>query len=247
MPRRPREISESGFYHVIQRGNAHCLIFESDDDRKRMLMLLRRLSVECGFKVVCWCLMDDHVHLIIDALESDFSAAMRDLFRRYAVYFNQEHERDGRLFQGRFQSKPIMDDAQLMATIHYIHQNPAAAGICTAEKYRWSSLQECLGKHYLIDSSFVLELFDGIDGLLAYQDDPEHVVLPYSGNRGMTDQDAVDLACDLLGDDALRKLQSCGRAERDRSIRALAHCGVPMSQIARLASVGIGTVRSLLR
>lgn len=246
MPRRPREVSESGFYHITQRGNAHCLIFESDDDRRQFLRILKRLRDELSFRVIAWVLMDDHFHLVIDTDGAELSTIMHKLNRGYVLYFNRVHMRDGHLFQGRFFSRPIKTNEQLAATVHYVHQNPEAANICKAGEYRWSSLQEYMGKHFVVDTACMFDYFGSLDGMLGYVGDVDEVVLSYCGKRSMDDTEAIELAEDLLGPNALRTLQSNERATRNRAIRALSRNRVPKSQIARLSALGVQTVSDIL-
>lgn len=246
MPRKPREVSESGFYHITQRGNARTLIFESDDDRRQFLRILKRLRDEMSFRVIAWVLMDDHFHLVVDAHNVDLSTFMHRLERAYVSYFNRIHERDGHLFQGSFFSRPIKTAEQLAATVHYVHQNPEAARICRADEYRWSSLQEYLGKHFVVDTACMLDYFGGLDGMLGYVGDVDEVVLSYGGKRCMGDAEVLELAKDLLGPNALRVLRSSERFSRNRAIRALSRNRVPKSQIARLSALGVQTVSEIL-
>lgn len=246
MPRKPRELSETGFYHITQRGNAHAIIFESDDDRRQFLRILKRLRDELGFRVIAWCLMDDHVHLVIDVVDCDVSSMMHLLERRYVSYFNRMHKREGHLFQGPFFSRPIITDEQLAATVHYVHMNPEKASICPMRDYRWSSIQEYKGKLYLVDTTTMLGYFGSLDAMLGFDGDPQNVILSYAGSRSMSDASVRDLAVDLLGEDALRTLQSGERTQRDAAVRALAVNRVPKRQIARLAALGVSTVSAII-
>lgn len=76
MPWRPRTLSETGLYHVTQRGTAHGLIFESDDDRRQFLRIIKKYRDELGFRVLAWCLMDDHIHLVLDIPNTDITHVM---------------------------------------------------------------------------------------------------------------------------------------------------------------------------
>lgn len=246
MPWSPREESESGVYHVTQRGNAHGIIFETDDDRRQLLRIIKRFQEKLGFRVFAWCLMDDHFHLIIDVAEGSISTVMQHIEAAYVTYFNKRTDRQGHLFQGPFRSKPITTDAQLIATIHYVFRNPEAASICPMESYHWSSYQECLGKRFMTDVDAVLELFGGVDGIRSYQGDPASIVHAEGGRRGMSDSEAVVLARDLFGNDALEILRSGGREARNKVVRGLFANNVPARQIARLSGLGRRTVSQIV-
>lgn len=246
MPWRPRELSESGLYHVTQRGNAHGIIFETDEDRRTFLRIVKRYQEELGFRVLAWCLMDDHVHIVLDIADADISSTMQHIEAAYVTYFNKRTRREGHLFQGPFRSKPIKTDAQLIATIHYVFRNPESAGICSMDTYHWSSFQECLGKRYLTDVDTVLEIFGGVEGIRLYQGDPSDIVHAEGGRRGMSDTEALALAQDLYGECVSNILRTGKREERDAVIRGLSANGVPERQIARLAGLGRHTVSQII-
>ena len=140
MTRTAREISVYGYYHVVQKGCGGQLIFEDVDDR---LYLIRLIASKCQkFKVdvIAWCLMDNHIHLLLDDGHAHLSDCMHSITTAYAMYFNSKTGRRGPVFQDRFKSVPILDDDQLLNCVRYIHDNPAKARIGTASLYRWSSL-----------------------------------------------------------------------------------------------------------
>jgi putative transposase len=127
-------------HHVTQRGNRQLPIFFTDDDRSAYLALIAQASKANGTLCLGWCLMDNHVHLIlVPADEDGLRATLADAHRRYSRTINFREGWRGYLFQGRFASYP-MDDAHLMAAIRYVENNPVAAKLVKrAEDWRWSS------------------------------------------------------------------------------------------------------------
>ena len=127
-------------YHVTQRGNRRQPIFFSDEDRILYLDLLRQGCAAARVTCLAWCLMDNHVHLILVPETADgLRAALAEAHRRYTRHINAREGWTGYLFQGRFASYP-MDDAHLMAAIRYVELNPVAAGmVAHAQDWRWSS------------------------------------------------------------------------------------------------------------
>lgn len=142
MTRVARALSELGHYHVMLKGCAGQLIFEDDDDRLYFLNLLNRRFTSAHIRLLAWCLMDNHVHLLFDDLNNQMSVAMHAIDTAYAKHFNQKTGRRGPVFQERFKSVIISDDKQLLRCVRYIHDNPAKAGISSAPLYRWSSFHE---------------------------------------------------------------------------------------------------------
>lgn len=140
MPRCARIVVPDLPHHVIQRGNRRQVIFTSDQDRQ---IYLRYLTAACSSNsVAClaWCLMSNHVHLILTPPSADaLRATMSSTHTRYAQWINRSQDESGHLFQGRFLSY-AMDDAHLIASARYVENNPVKAGLVEhAEDWRWSS------------------------------------------------------------------------------------------------------------
>lgn len=143
MPRRPRRRSESGLYHVMLRGINKQIIFESDDDRYQLLSTLKRFIDANKFVLYGYCVMDNHVHLLIQELEDDISNAIKRICASYVLWYNKKYERSGHLFQERFKSEPVEDDNHFLMTLRYIHRNPLEAGLCKELlDYKWTSYRE---------------------------------------------------------------------------------------------------------
>lgn len=127
-------------HHVTQRGNRRQPVFFSDDDRIAYLDLLAEAICAHGTRCLAWCLMDNHVHLVLVPRDADgLRATLGEAHRRYTRRINFREGWRGYLFQGRFASYP-MDDAHLMVAVRYVEQNPVAARLVgSAEDWRWSS------------------------------------------------------------------------------------------------------------
>jgi putative transposase len=140
MARLARIIIPGAPHHVTQRGNRRQPIFFSDADRILYLDLLREGCTAAHVTCLAWCLMDNHVHLILVPETADgLRAALAEAHRRYTRHINAREGWTGYLFQGRFASCP-MDDAHLMAAVRYVELNPVAAGLAAhAQDWRWSS------------------------------------------------------------------------------------------------------------
>jgi REP element-mobilizing transposase RayT len=140
MPRRGRKLSVSQTYHVMVRGNERRNIFLDDEDRTRFIDTLHVKGQADKFTLYAYCLMDNHVHLLIGEGTDDISKIMKRINVSYAYYFNRKYHRIGHLFQDRFKSEGIEDDTYLLSVIRYIHNNPVRANIVKhAGEYKWSS------------------------------------------------------------------------------------------------------------
>jgi len=140
MARLARIVIPGVAHHITQRGNRRQPIFFSDDDRRAYLALLRQGCEKAEVRCLAWCLMNNHVHLILIPEHADgLRAALGEAHRRYTSHINAREGWSGYLFQGRFASYP-MDDAHLMTAVRYVEQNPVAASLVPhAEAWPWSS------------------------------------------------------------------------------------------------------------
>ena len=130
MVRIARKASGSGIYHVVMRGAGRQLLFEDDRDRRRFLEFMHNSFADHEVKLLCYCLMPNHVHLIAQGELSALSAAMHLLGTRYALRFNKKSDHCGPVFDDRFYSDPIETDAHFFAALRYVLLNPEHAGIC---------------------------------------------------------------------------------------------------------------------
>ncbi|MEM5816664.1 MAG: transposase [Desulfitobacterium hafniense] len=160
MPRTPREKSPTGIYHIIMRGVNRQRIFEDHEDRQKLLEKLFKFRGVSGYRIFAYCLMDNHIHILIQENKEPLSRAMKRLSSSYVMYFNHKYERVGHLFQERYRSEVVDNDRYLLTALRYIHQNPLKAKMVEdVTSYRWSSYNEYLNDGYLVDKEFVLELF----------------------------------------------------------------------------------------
>ncbi len=127
-------------HHVIQRGNRRQKVFFNDNDREKYLKLLSHYAVEAGLSFIAYCLMDNHVHLIVIPKNGESLArGIGEVHKKYTRMINAREEWTGYLWQGRFVSYP-MDEQYLYYAIKYVELNPVRAGLVKkAENYPWSS------------------------------------------------------------------------------------------------------------
>lgn len=145
---RPLRIEFAGaFHHVMARGNARQPIFRGTADWDAFLGILKRVCERFDWRIWAYCLMDNHYHLLVETLEPTLSRGMREINGIYTQTFNRRHSRTGHVFQGRYKSLLIDEDAYLLEVSRYIVLNPVKANICRgAADYRWSSYRQTLGQ-----------------------------------------------------------------------------------------------------
>ena len=147
MPRSLRLILPGVAVHIIQRGNNRAACFRSDSDYLVYLANLRQLSGKYDCAVHAYCLMTNHVHLLLTPPATDAcTGLMRDLGQRYVQYFNREHDRSGTLWEGRFRSCMAESSRYVLACHRYIELNPVRAGMVDHPSgYLWSSYAVNIG------------------------------------------------------------------------------------------------------
>lgn len=140
MPRPARMVFPGIAHHVVQRGNRKQALFFDDADRRAYLQLLAAGCAKVETRCLAWCLMDNHVHLILVPATADgLRGPLASVHTAYSQRINRALGLSGHLFQGRFASY-AMDDAHLMAAARYVENNPVAAGLVRrAESWPWSS------------------------------------------------------------------------------------------------------------
>ncbi len=162
MPRTARIKSETGIYHIIMRGINKQEIFFVQKDKQKFLELVLRFKEISQFELYGYCLMDNHIHLLLKEITEPLSVAVKRISGGYVYWFNEQYDRCGHLFQERYKSEPVEDDAYFLTVLRYIHQNPVKAGMVeNIADYRWSSFKEYIGNPIISDTDFALKMFSG--------------------------------------------------------------------------------------
>ena len=261
MARQRRETSGTGIYHVMLRGINRQNIFEDEEDYRRFTQLLlqmvcptddngRPLPSRCIF--YAYCLMTNHVHLLIREAAESLSDVIKRIAVSYAQYYNKKYIHFGHLFQDRFKSEPVNDNAYFFTLLRYIHQNPVAAGI-TADvaSYRWSSWGEYEsagnGIQSVCSTKAVLarmpldELRELINDLLPNTT----MILDFnSGTNVKTDDELKDFLTTTFGLRHPTDLQLYSRERQNDILRTTKEYGGSIRQIARLTGISFTIVRN---
>lgn len=146
MPRKPRIHFPGAVYHVILRGNGGQDVFFDEADRSCFYFLLQAGTERFGHRIHAFCLMTNHLHLIVQVREITLARIMQNLGFRYTQYLNRKRKQTGHLFQGRYKALLIDADSYLLELVRYIHFNPVRAGmVADLDTYPWSSHRAYLG------------------------------------------------------------------------------------------------------
>ena len=186
MPRIARFVVPNYPHHITQRGNYRQDVFKGDKDKRQYLEFIAFYSKKFNLTILSYCLMDNHVHLIvIPRNERSIARTLSISHTRYAQYFNKKLRASGHLWQGRFYSC-ILDEKHLVACARYVERNPVRAGMVKRpEEYAWSSAKEhadaSISNKHILDTGRLFEYIDIGKGrwkdVLSESDDPEEVSL----------------------------------------------------------------------
>lgn len=158
MPRGPRFVFKNAFYHVFNRGINKQSIFLSKDDYQFFLKKLHGIGKQYDHSIYAYCLMPNHFHISIQTRKVPISKIMSSLATSYSMYFNRIYNHFGPVFQNRFKSILVQDDAYFLKLSQYIYLNPVKAGLVDNPLlYPYSSIREALGREglYFLDEDIV--------------------------------------------------------------------------------------------
>ena len=236
MPRHARYLSNSGYYHLIVRGIGRQVLFEEEADYRFYLSLLKRYSEETNVFVCAYCLMENHVHLLVHDITGLTPLFMKKLGVCYSGYFNKKYDRCGHLFQDRYLSENIDSTDYLLTVFRYILNNPEKAGICSAEVYPWSSYIMYENSTSFPSTSIFHTLIGDYDQFISFmKTENNDDCMEYEATR--TDSWARDKMRELLNIESGTVLQKWSRSDRNTALSQLKEAGLSIRQIERLTGI----------
>lgn len=193
MPRQPRKRSNTGVYHVMLRGIDKRNIFIDTEDREMFLYKLFKVKEHVKFQLYGYCIMDNHVHLLINESE-EIGITVKRLAVGYVQWHNSKYGRSGHLFQNRFHSEAVETESYLKTVLRYIHQNPIKANIVRkVNDYNWSSYKDYIisygNKKTSVDSEYMKSYFPSVEEFQNFMNnDNDDECLEYDDRQRHTDQ-----------------------------------------------------------
>lgn len=251
MPRSARKKSSTGIYHVVIKGADRQLLFEEIKDCQKYLDILEYYKEECDFELFAYCLMSNHVHLLIRTNDIQISSIFRRINTTYAGWFNLKYDRTGFVQDGRFYSEPVEDEKYLLTVIKYIHYNPTKAGLenFPGEKYVWSSFNDYFTPNpRLVNKDYILNILCGIKNYTAlHQTDSNIECLDINTVRKRIPD---DVARDIIEENChcktVTEFQNLSIVKRNKAICVLKSKGLSIRQINRLTGISRGVINKVL-
>lgn len=250
MPRKARTKSTTGIYHVVIRGVNRQTIFEDEEDKVQFLQTIAKYKGNNRFILYGYCLMDNHIHLLLKEKDDTLSVLMKRISSSYVYWYNRKYRRCGHLFQERFNSENVENTTYFRTVLRYIHQNPLKAGLVTnIFKSKWTSIHEYVDGKSIVDTDFPLRLFSNDLG------EALRIFIEYM--QQVNEDKCLDVFEDVrLSDDEVRaymkewgilhssQLQSMAKESRDAILVRLRKLdGVSIRQLSRITGISKSVIQ----
>ena len=227
------------------RGINGQIIFEDEQDKEKFLETVKTYKAISEYEVFAYCLMSNHVHLLLKVTKEDVDLIIKRIAGSYVYWYNWKYKRRGHLFQDRFKSEPVEDDAYFLTVLRYIHQNPIKSGVCKRiDEYGFSSYNEYVQKPFIVDDKFCFGLIDKQEFIRFNNEENADVCLDIEEDDfRLTDEEAKTI---------IQKISKCKNAtefqrlpidKRDKYLKALREKNLSIRQISRLTGVSFSIVR----
>lgn len=251
MGRRPRDKSKSGIYHIVLRGNNRQQIFFDEEDYERFLDTIKICKEISRFSLYAYCLMGNHVHILLKEKEEPIGMIMKRLTTRYVIWYNRKYQREGHLFQGRYKSECVEDEEYFFSVIRYIHRNPVKAEVCnTPAEYEYSSFCEYFSdeseedkqKHGAVRKLCAVKaVFKIADKEYLYRFNMMNENGEITDEKAfiLSEEEAVNLIKKATGCENLTDVQKLAAEKQKEYITELREKGLSIRQICRLTGISI--------
>ena len=255
MPRKKREKSATGIYHVMLRGINQQQIFADVEDYKYMLETIREYKESTGVGIYAYCLMGNHLHLLIKENKIELSQFIKRVGTKFVYWYNLKYKRTGHLFQDRFKSEAVENNKYFITVIRYIHQNPRKAGIVqNLSDYPYSSYKEYLeaikGRNTaIIDSDFVFEIIPKESFQEENEREANDICLDVESvvSVRLTDQEAVKIIEKTTKCRNTAEFQETDPVKQQKYIKKLHEQGISVRQLSRLCGISKGIVEKYIK
>jgi REP element-mobilizing transposase RayT len=246
MSRTARKKSSTGIYHIFLRGINRQTIFNDEEDNEKFLQILGDCKEISGFKLFGYCLMGNHVHLLLQEGTEGIEKIFRRIGTRYVYWYNWKYSRSGHLFQDRYKSETVENDDYYITVLRYIHQNPQKAGLCKRPKdYRWSSYPDYIGNRGITDTEFSCRMIDS-DKFVEYmnQTNEDKILDLEEPKKRLIDEELIQIIQQEFGIIAIM-IQNETKEKRDWLLKEILKFeGVTTRQLSRVTGISTNIIWS---
>ena len=246
MPRQARKKSKTGIYHIMMRGINQQIIFEDEEDNEKFISTLKTYEAVSGYKLFAYCLMHNHIHLLIKVENEELELIFKRICGSYAYWYNWKYRRIGHLFQDRFKSEEVEDEKYLLTVLRYIHRNPINAGVCDKiDEWKFSSYNEIISENsQLIDTNYIYSIIakEQFIEFNKMKNDDECLECDEKDLR-LSDLEAKEIIESISKCKNATEFQYLDNEKRDKFIKEFKNNGLSIRQISRLTGISFAIVR----
>ena len=230
------------------RGINKQMIFQDDEDYKTFLGVLKECKKKSGFSLYAYCLMDNHIHLLIRENGEGISTIMKRIGCKFVYWYNMKYERVGHLFQDRFRSEPVESDEYFLTVLRYIHQNPVKANLVKeCGEYPYSSYKLYFIDSILIDKDYTLSMISLNQYRDMHKKQETSVCLDIEeSDTKMNDNKAQLLFESISGCKSKEEIQEQTKQDRKQIIIQLRKAGLSIRQISQVSGLARGRVERII-
>lgn len=247
MPRRSRIYTNVGKYHVIIRGNNKQLLFIEREDYLFFLNRLKKYSTQMNIDIYAFCLMNNHVHLLIgNAFGINLGKFVQKITNSYVYFFNRKYDRSGHLFQGRYKSQPVENDLYFKTVFRYILKNSDTRTSGGYKNYLWNSYRAIIDKknNSFVKTEYVKKIFGDETSLIRFLElDNKDKCMEYENKLTISDKKAIKMIKELFRISAPVNICSESISNQILKVQILKEKGLSINQISRLTSIAKKTIR----
>ena len=245
MPRLPREYSYSKVYHIIIKGIDDGDIFYDNEDKQVFKEKMKLTKEKFKYNIYAYCLMNNHVHLVIEVANDTLSKAMQGLSVRYVHYFNRKYNRKGPLIQERFKSKKVEDQRYFLEVCRYVHRNPEKAKIAKTNDYNWSSYNEYIFEEKLINKNVLLHYYSNdLENFIKDTNKEEKIEelmnqADFEMNPRLNDEELIDIILRMYSLNSAKEIIAFFKNKKNRELLSELKniCNINKTQLSRITRV----------
>ena len=247
MARQARKKSQSGIYHIMLRGINKQIIFYDEQDYIMFIKALQAAKKVSDFDIYAYCIMNNHVHLLIKENEEALGTVMKRIACKFVYWYNLKYERVGHLFQDRYRSEPVESDAYFLSVLRYIHQNPVKAGIVSqCKEYDFSSYNWYFKDSKLINKEFAFGIMKKEQFIAFHNEEEKRSILDIEEQRKkISDEKAHRAFITITGCQNQEQFKKFEREKKKEYGKQLLSIGLSIRQIVECTGLSKGWVESI--
>ncbi len=232
----------------MMRGADRRILFSDDEDCLGFIQSLRHAKEYGKCELYAYCLMGNHVHLLIKEGEEPLENVIKRLGVSYVYHYNRKYELRGHLFQDRFRSEPIDTEAYFMDVLRYICQNPVKAGLAKdPQGYRWLGCAGIRDTFQLTDWPERYTQLNREELQLFVSGPCESEHLEATDWKRLTDREATEKICDCCGCRYAQEIEGWPAARQEEAVLRAIECGISIRQLSRLTGISKAVIERINR